>query len=57
LRANPKIGVLKSHGGPTQTIALLKGSPAIGRAGQTAPSRDQRGHRRDRHPDIGAFER
>ncbi|MFN8160873.1 MAG: right-handed parallel beta-helix repeat-containing protein [Solirubrobacterales bacterium] len=57
VRANPKIGQLAGNGGPTKTIALKAGSPAIGRAASSAPSRDQRGHRRDRDPDIGAFER
>ena len=55
---NPKIGPLRRNGGPTKTIALKKGSPAIGHAKRSsAPKRDQRGHRRDRHPDAGAFER
>lgn len=57
VRANPKIGPLKRNGGPTKTIGLKKGSPAIGRAGNDAPNRDQRGRKRDRRPDIGAFER
>lgn len=58
LRPNPKIGVLRGNGGPTKTVALKAGSPAIGRAKPgPAPPRDQRGVRRDRRPDIGAFER
>jgi predicted outer membrane repeat protein len=58
VRANPKIGKLRANGGPTQTIALKAGSPAIGRAVESlAPSRDQRGRRRDNNPDSGAFER
>ena len=57
LRANPKIGQLRRNGGPTETIALKAGSPAVGRAGGSAPARDQRGRRRDRNPDIGAYER
>jgi Right handed beta helix region len=49
---------LGDYGGPTQTHALLKGSPAIGEARRkTAPKRDQRGNKRDKHPDIGAYER
>jgi hypothetical protein len=57
-RRNPKIGPLARNGGPTQTIALKRGSPAIGAAKRaSAPARDQRGQRRDRQPDIGAFER
>ncbi|CAN5393008.1 hypothetical protein BH10ACT11_BH10ACT11_04660 [soil metagenome] len=58
VKPNPKIGSLKSNGGPTKTIALQSGSPAIGKASkQSAPKRDQRGHKRDSKPDIGAFER
>jgi hypothetical protein len=47
-----------NNGGATQTIALLKGSPAINKASaKTSEKRDQRGHKRDpKHPDIGAFE-
>ncbi len=58
VRANPKIGQLANNGGPTETIALLAGSPAINKANpKTSEKRDQRGHKRDRkHPDIGAFE-
>jgi CSLREA domain-containing protein len=55
-RANPKLGLLKRNGGPTRTVALLAGSPAINEAGPSAPARDQRGVRRVR-PDIGAYER
>lgn len=55
--ADPRIGELANNGGPTQTIALKAGSPAIGHAGNDAPPRDQRGVRRDAHPDTGAFER
>lgn len=58
IRANPKIGRLAGNGGPTQTVALKRGSPAIGRAVRAlAPERDQRGQRRDSNPDSGAFER
>jgi len=57
VRGNPRIGRLRDNGGPTKTIALKQGSPAIGNAGHSAPDRDQRGRKRDRHPDIGAFER
>jgi predicted outer membrane repeat protein len=57
---DPRLGALASHGGPTQTHALLAGSPAVD-AGDTggAPSTDQRGVRRPRGGgiDIGAFER
>lgn len=54
--ANPKVGKLADNGGPTRTIALKAGSPAINKAGANAPPRDQR-HIRRRNPDIGAFER
>jgi CSLREA domain-containing protein len=57
VRANPRIGQLKRNGGPTETVALKRGSPAIGKAGNDAPNRDQRDRKRDRRPDIGAFER
>jgi CSLREA domain-containing protein len=55
--ANPKLGKLAANGGPTKTIALKAGSPAIGHADKNAPGKDQRGHKRDPKPDIGAFER
>ena len=54
--ANPKVSPLANNGGPTQTAALKAGSPAIGRAGNSAPPRDQRGVKR-KNPDIGAYER
>jgi CSLREA domain-containing protein len=54
---DPKLGALKDNGGPTKTHALLKGSPAIGKAGGSAPGKDQRGRRRDSDPDAGSFER
>jgi CSLREA domain-containing protein len=52
---NPK-GGLANNGGPTQTLALLKGSPAINRGGHDALTRDQRGVRKVGRRDIGAFE-
>ena len=62
---NPNIGPLKNNGGPTQTHALLAGSPAID-AGNTGGCRDefgvllttdQRGINRPAAGcDIGAFE-
>jgi CSLREA domain-containing protein len=58
VRSQPRIGPLANNGGPTKTVALKKHSPAIGKASRhTAPGRDQRGKKRDRRPDIGAFER
>lgn len=64
---NPNLGPLVSNGGPTQTMAVLAGSPAID-AGDNSPpsppftpvSTDQRGFARittaDPAVDIGAFE-
>jgi hypothetical protein len=58
VRDNPKIGKLKKNGGPTKTVALKRGSGAIGHAHKpSAPNRDQRGLKRDNDPDTGAFER
>jgi hypothetical protein len=61
LDANPQIGPLQNNGGPTQTIALLPGSPAINAGDNTnAPVYDQRGAGFARIVggtiDIGAFE-
>lgn len=54
---NPGIGPLAANGGPTETIALRRGSPAIGAADPSlSPERDQRGVKR-KDPDLGAFER
>lgn len=56
---DPGLGTLADNGGPTQTQALLPGSPAIDGAGTTdcVPT-DQRGVPRPQGPacDIGAFE-
>ena len=52
-----KLGKLADNGGPTKTIALLKGSRAIGRAEPDAVRVDQRGVKRGKKPDIGAYER
>jgi CSLREA domain-containing protein len=52
-----KLGKLADNGGPTKTVALKKNSPAIGKASKsTSEKRDQRGRKRDKHPDIGAYE-
>jgi hypothetical protein len=58
---NAMLGSLQNNGGPTMTMALLPGSPAIGHADSAfAPVTDQRGvTRRDlagELTDIGAFE-
>lgn len=52
---------LRDNGGPTLTIALVPGSPAIDgsgddRTGESYFSWDQRGYVRDSNADIGAFE-
>ncbi len=56
---DPKLGPLADNGGPTMTMALLPGSPAIN-AGDTAaaPPTDQRGFPRPSGlaADIGAYE-
>ncbi len=57
VRAQPKLAPLDDYGGPTETIRLNAGSPAIGKADpSTAENRDQRGAKRDASPDIGSFE-
>ncbi|MBV8859392.1 MAG: Ig-like domain repeat protein [Acidobacteria bacterium] len=54
---NPLLGPLGDYGGPTQTFALLPGSPAIDAGSSTgAPATDQRGVGRVGAVDIGAFE-
>src|SRR5262249_41121260 len=61
LDLDPLLGPLQDNGGPTLTMSLLPGSPAIDAGDNTgAPVWDQRGHgfRRivDGRIDIGAFE-
>jgi len=61
LNVNPQLGPLQNNGGPTQTMALLPGSPAINAGDNTnAPAYDQRGPGFPRIVggtiDIGAFE-
>ena len=59
---NPLLGPLAANGGPTKTMALLAGSPAIDavkfNAPNNAPATDQRGYPRPQglRSDIGAFE-
>lgn len=56
---DPLLGPLSDNGGPTRTMALLPGSPAINAATFTgAPSTDQRGSPRPAGAanDIGAYE-
>jgi hypothetical protein len=61
--ANPidaKLGPLQDNGGPTQTMALLPGSPAINAGGPSESEWDQRGPGYPRTvngmTDIGAYE-
>ena len=56
---DPLLGPLASNGGPTQTHALLAGSPAIDAAGAPNERRDQRGFPRPMFGagDIGAYEK
>jgi CSLREA domain-containing protein len=65
-RIDPRLAPLANNGGPTPTLALLAGSPAIDHGDNTgAPATDQRGVARPRDGDgngsrivdIGAFER
>ncbi len=61
LNVNPQLGPLQNNGGPTQTMALLVGSPALNAGDNTnAPAYDQRGAGYPRIVggtiDIGAFE-
>ena len=55
---NPLLSSLGNYGGPTLTMALLPGSPAIGKgaSGASIPLTDQRGVTRFGHVDIGAFQ-
>ena len=59
INTDPMLGPLGDNGGPTETQALLPGSPAID-AGVAVPgvTTDQRGVPRPQGqaPDIGAFE-
>lgn len=61
-KGNPNLGPLASNGGPTQTMALLPGSAAIGGGNATVCAMppvngvDQRGVLRGSPCDIGAFE-
>jgi len=55
---DPLLGPLQNNGGPTQTLALLPGSPAIDKGLATTFTTDQRGVPRPQGVkfDIGAFE-
>jgi len=55
LFADPELLPLGDNGGPTETMALPEGSPAID-VGADCPERDQRGEARAGECDSGAFE-
>jgi hypothetical protein len=56
---NPKLGKLKNNGGPTNTLALGRKSPAFNAGAKKCTAHDQRGVRRPqgKRCDIGAYER
>ena len=55
--SGPDLAPLGDYGGPTPTMALLPGSPAIGAGTAVAGiTTDQRGEPLDSPPDIGAFQ-
>jgi hypothetical protein len=61
LNRNPKLGALANNGGPTLTLALLTGSPALNVIAPAvcAVTTDQRGVHRPQGPkcDVGSYER
>ncbi|MFL5798919.1 MAG: choice-of-anchor Q domain-containing protein [Actinomycetota bacterium] len=61
LNRNPQLGALANNGGPTLTLALLNGSPALNviAPAACAVSTDQRGVHRPQGPrcDVGSYER
>ncbi len=55
--SDPMLNSLADNGGPTQTLSLQAGSPAINAGDDTAaPTTDQRGYPRVGTSDIGAYE-
>ena len=56
LIADPLLGPLANNGGPTQTMALDRNSPAINATDCSGVAVDQRYVARDTKCDIGAFE-
>jgi CSLREA domain-containing protein len=59
INTDPDLGPLESNGGPTDTMALLAGSPAINAGSNSGcPATDQRGVARPQQGlcDIGAYE-
>jgi hypothetical protein len=56
LIADAKLGGVADNGGPTQTQALLVGSPAINAGSSCSVQVDQRYAQRDAQCDLGAYE-
>jgi hypothetical protein len=57
LTSDPVLGPLQNNGGPTQTMELLDGSPALGAgASASAPATDQRGVPRLNGTSLGAYQ-
>jgi hypothetical protein len=56
--ANPDLGLLLNYGGPTPTMPLLAGSPALGAgaSGSNVPTTDQLGNARGSSIDLGAVQ-
>ena len=52
---NPQVGTIGNYGGPTPTVPVLAGGPAIN-AGSSCPATDQRGFARSGVCDVGAYE-
>jgi CSLREA domain-containing protein len=55
LVADTRLGTLANNGGPSDTNALLAGSPGINK-GASCPTTDQRGVAREGVCDVGAYE-
>ncbi|MFN8599835.1 MAG: choice-of-anchor Q domain-containing protein [Candidatus Binatia bacterium] len=56
IATDPLLGPLQDNGGPTETRALLPGSPAIAAAIKSCKGTDQRGVARATPCDLGAYE-
>jgi hypothetical protein len=52
---DPIVKPLGTNGGPTKTLKLANGSAALGFA-DSCPARDQRGEKRPKDCDSGAYE-
>ena len=56
--SSPRLAALANNGGPTETLEVKAGSPAIDRAGLDCPAADQRGLPRPANAcDAGAYQR